>query len=73
MLPKIKTKFLICQSKFNLHIFGWILSINIEKYIISEIFLINKSMFILVISESHVKMLGNDKFQKVVKLSKFCG
>ena len=30
-------------------------------------------MLILEINESHVKMLGNNKFQKVVKLSNFCG
>ena len=72
-VSKNQNKILICKSKFNLHIFGWILCINIGKYVMSGNFLINKCMFILVIGESHVKMLGNDKFQKVVKLSKFCG
>ena len=64
-----ENKFWIYKLNVNLYVIGWMNCFNIGKYIISRKNFIKKPVVVFVINESCGKMLGDNNFSKVQKLS----
>ena len=57
------------QLNLNLCVIGWANTLKYGKYTFSELFFIKKTIVIFVINESQGKMLGDNNFSGVEKLS----